>query len=683
MRNAALLLVAVIFAVPFSAFAQGTNPPALVPAECPKGASTGNPTETKLFVDGVTTDVPIKDFMARKLYCPNACYSVRVTIARATSGDKEAMQFKVVGTNDCKDATKLPKDQTPPRGCEKGQTQPTVIVDVPKISFSLPIIGETVLLAGQTVGPKSRCSAVDILKTVNNVFDKLGTRSPGTIKTAQADIDALKQTPNTATPLPNSAPEQTAPDPTVAAQPAPDKPTPSTADTLAQTLQTKFGVPEEQAKALVASDADKIQAMIDKTNANDTAGAQAIAKTLNLNDDVMKNIAQMQPAQQTPEERPAETPAATDKPNQNTFPQTAQSNPGLPTQCGTDGLAGNIMYAESRCAQINSNPLSSVQGPYHFLCGTWTAYANSTGNSAVSDCSNRNDPAISTMVMNAKMDQFASQYGSQCSQAGLSITSCQYAIHVFGETGFKGLYNSYLNNPNDSAFSVCGSAVSNAACSNNSSIFRNGGTVAGIFGELDKRLGGNGTVIPNINQNASPFTGFTSGTGFNTSNGSPFGGVNPFFGGTGTSAFTGGTTPSGNGASYGYRPSTGSYQSPLSSFFSNLFGSGTQAPVQTPAQQVPYQTPQNNQQAVVSIIAQPQNAFVGNFIVVSWSSVGMRSATPCTTYVVTNSGTSTVATTNEGSKIITAGAKGLMRFTISCTTLAGQTVTQATAVAVQ
>ncbi|MBP9757718.1 MAG: hypothetical protein KBD06_03905, partial [Candidatus Pacebacteria bacterium] len=437
MRIGALIIASVLLVVPSFAFAQGTNPPALFPALCPQGGSTGDPTETKVFVDGVTTDVPIRDFLARKMYCPNACFDIRVTIARTQVNGKEAMQFKVAGTSQCGDKTKAPKDQAPPRGCAAGQTQPKVTVDVPKIAYSIPLLGEQILLAGQTVGPKSRCNAADILKTVNTVFDKLDTRSPGTIKTAQADIDALTSTPNTATPVPDE--EKPLPgQPTTVNNPGVAEPAkvPTNDEALTQMLRERYGVPEDQAKALVENEPDKVKEMIQKSLTNDTAGAQAIAKELKLNDDVLTKIAQMTPAEQMTPEKAAEIAHIPDGGNTNTFDPNIKTG-GIATQCGTDGLVGNIMYAESRCGRINSNPLSSVQGPYHFLCGTWTAYANSTGNGQYANCAYRNDPAISTQVMNAKMTQFGDQYGAQCTQSGLSLTSCQYAIHVFGETGFK------------------------------------------------------------------------------------------------------------------------------------------------------------------------------------------------------------------------------------------------------
>lgn len=684
MRRFTPLFVCALLLVPASISALVARPvasvpvsvPALFPASCPQGASTGDPTETKVFVDGVTTPEPVKDFMARKVMCPSACYNVRVSISRTQVNGKEGMQFKVTGTSACGDATKLPKDQTPPRGCQVGQTQPTITVDVPKISYSIPLFGEQILLAGQTVGPKSRCNATGVLSTVNAVFTKLDSRDPGTIKTAQADIDAIKNTPNTATPLPNTEEKPLPSQPTpVDGGVAPGPNVPTDEQALAKLLTDKYKVPEEQAKTLVETQPDKVKEMIQKSITNDTAGAQELAKQLNLNEDTMKSIAQMTPPEQLTPEQAAELAKRQDAPNTNTFDPNAKTG-GIATQCGTEGLAGNIMFAESKCGRINSNPLSSVQGPYHFLCSTWQGYANSTGNGQYANCAYRNDPVISTQVMNAKMEQFGNQYGARCADAGLTLSSCQYGIHVLGETGFKNTLNAYLNNPSAPASSLRGTALGYDAYDNNESLFRKGGTVAGVFGEFDRRLGGNSTQIGGIQQVQSPITGFFGGGGSVTNSGSPFGGAGLFNLGNYSSSVTGYSTPT------GYSTGTGGS---LGSFFTGLFSGMTSVSQNTtPVTQNQVQYPvQGQPQAVVSIIAQPQAAYVGTHVVVSWSSVGMRADRPCVTQMISKTATSTIANQNEGSTVVTATEKGLIRFAISCNAQSGQTVMQTTTLTVR
>jgi len=155
--------------------------------------------------------------------------------------------------------------------------------------------------------------------------------------------------------------------------------------------------------------------------------------------------------------------------------------------CGIPTLAGNFMRAESNCGEQNSNPLSSVQGPLHYLCSTWQSYVQMTG-VGNSDCRYRNDPVMSTQVTNAANTLFTQRYGSSCTGAGLTLSSCLYSIHVFGEGGFKKMFTAYRMDPGASA-SILRGALGSAAYDNNKSIFTNGGTVAGTFAELDRRLG--------------------------------------------------------------------------------------------------------------------------------------------------------------------------------------------------
>lgn len=675
MRIRALFLLALLLLAP--TISSALVRPALSKTRCPAGASSEAPALSSKLLTEKTPQADAEKFLNTAIYCPNACYNLKATLTLTYSG----IQVDVAATDVCKYKDKLPNDpaQGTKRGCLKGEQEPSISLttkDVYSRVYGFSIKDQTI--------NKSRCDENALYTSVGKFFDGLQQVQTNAAAGQSQMQTALNELQSNTDPRPDgqetvgATSPASVPDPDVA-KPAP---VPTTDEALSQFLTDKYGVPADQAKSLVETDADKVKSMIEKSNTNDIAGAQAIAKELKLNDDVMTKIAEMTPPKQM---TPDEANAIYDQQHagrQNTFEQPAQTTTGLSSQCGVDGLAGNIMRAESSCGRINSNPLSSVQGPYHFLCDTWTAYAQSTGNGQYSNCAYRNDSRISTQVMNAKMDQFAQTYGTQCTQAGLSLSSCQYAIHVFGEGGYRQMFNAYQTRPNDSAFSLCGSALGNSACSNNSSIFRNGGTIAGVFGELDRRLGGNGTVIPTIASNASPFTGFTTSDGVYTTTGSPFGGVNPFYG-----SVTGYSTPTGYSTSYGYQPSvsqsTGGWSSFLSGLFGGYFNSAAQPTQNRPIQQVAYPSQTAAQQAVISIIAQPQNAYVGNKIVVSWSSVGVQTTNQCTTVVVTNSGTSTLATANEGSKIITAEAKGLMRFTITCTTLAGAVITQATNVAVQ
>jgi hypothetical protein len=584
----------------------------------------------------------------------------------------DGVQVEVTATDKCKYNDKLPNDpaQVPKRGCLKGETEPVIKIATKEVysryyGFQVP---------DQNVS-KSRCDENALYSAVGKFFNGLkqatessATEGQKTMETALSDLQTQTDPrPNAEKPLTNPTPVGTG----VAEEPK----APTNDEALQQMLRERYGVPADQAKELVETNPDKVKEMVQKSLSNDVAGATEIAKQLKLNDDVIKNIAQMTPPEQISTDKANEIyRQQQEQRNENTFDPNKVQSGGLAIQCGTDGLAGNIMFAESKCGKINSNPLSSVQGPYHFLCGTWSAYANSTGNSEYANCAYRNDPTISTQVMNAKMDQFASQYGSQCTQAGLSLTSCQYAIHVFGETGYKRVFNAYLSDPNNSAYSLCGAALTMDACTNNVSVFRNGGTVAGVFGELDRRLGGNTTQIGSVSQVSSPLTGFVSGNGAQTYGGSPLSGAGFFDYGNSYSYTTGYSTPTGYSTN-----SSGSGTSFVSGLFSGLFGSANPTTNQT---QVQYGS-QGSAQAVASLIAQPQTTYVGSNIVVSWSSVGMRTDRPCITRMVQGAASSTIGMSNEGSVVITASKKGVMKFAITCASLSGQGIVQTASVSVQ
>jgi hypothetical protein len=81
-------------------------------------------------------------------------------------------------------------------------------------------------------------------------------------------------------------------------------------------------------------------------------------------------------------------------------------------------------------------------------------------------------------------------------------------------------------------------------------------------------------------------------------------------------------------------------------------------------------------QSAALIIAQPSIVALGNPILVSWSSVGMTTQPPCQV----SQGSSVIAQGNASSTLVqTRGlSAGTLTFTLSCTTLGGQVVTQST-----
>lgn len=391
----------------------------------------------------------------------------------------------------------------------------------------------------------------------------------------------------------------------------------------------KYGVPQGAAQeiarvnpqgaqnlldALASKDPDSIRKAADELNNPLVLSRESMAE-LRANLRALGNSGSL-----TPEEGPAPEGAETggssgsggERPS-NTFGRKAgvgaeTSRASSVGACGVDSLEGNFMKAESRCGYVSSNPRSSVRGPYHFLCPTWRAYADASGYSEYSDCSYRDDPHVSTQVMKAMNENFRQKYGDQCSSAGLSVSSCLYAIHVFGEGGFRKMLGAVSLDPNASAFSLCGSALSYSVCSNNRSIFSKGGTVAGMFGELDRRL----------------------------------------FGGPSINTYFGPTYQGGSPLSFAYGSANGYRSYPIGMTFSPLsgpqFGSLSRAVFspyygfgqyigsqlsQTPPQiQVPDRT-QAPLPAVASLVAQSADVRAGDFVVITWTSLGMIDSNPC------------------------------------------------------
>ncbi|RJR14453.1 hypothetical protein C4585_00145 [Candidatus Parcubacteria bacterium] len=376
---------------------------------------------------------------------------------------------------------------------------------------------------------------------------------------------------------------------------------------------------------------------------------------------------------------------------------------GIPMQCGVPGLAGNIMRVESNCGRINSNPLSSVQGPYHFLCATWQSYTRVTGYGQYADCRYRNDPQISTQVMNARLAQYEQSYGGACRSSGLTISSCLYAIHVFGEGGFQGLLQAHRSG---SGASVCGWVLSSSACRNNSSIFRGGANATNVFAELDRRLG-NQSVISNVATGSfSPLGNFTQGGGFRSTSAmgaSPFGNVSPFGANSYQSGFN---TVAPVGAPGGGVAPGGGQQGGTTQFQQTQGGSGTRTNNGTnndtkntskdttksgtstksildrarsaldslldavnPDENESTET-KNPVDPVSTIFAQPQTITRGDSLLVSWSSLGMSTDIPCRVLVTSGTVTSLLAEGNDGSETIgTDGSQpqGEWKFILRCT----------------
>ncbi len=627
-------------------YAEALVRPPLSVKKCPAGGSSEAPPRSHMELTKDTVESDAEKFLNTAMYCPNACYNLRASLTLGYSG----ITVEVLANDACKYRDKLPNDpaQGTRRGCLKGETEPTASLstkDVYSKVIGFQIIDQTIT--------KSRCDENALYASMGKFLDGLKqvqTNPAAGQSQMQAALNDLKAASD---PRPDNAPAEipkpasiTIPDENVAKPPA----VPTDSQTLEQVLRDTYGVPAGQAKSLVETDSEKIKAMIEKSITNDTAGAQAIARQLNLNDDVIKNIANIEPQKRMTAEEAKQIADAQQQERQSQILQNDTSTfaEKTPMEKAKQAIA-NIESSGGRYDMLGPVTRNGdrAYGKYQVMgnnVGPWTEQALGV---RMSPEQFRADPQAQERVFEHRFQMYADKYGGYENAAKV----------WFGGPG--GLANQYRTD-------MLGTSVTR-------------------YGERFTQYYESGQILSGgryaSGGSSSPFSGITGGNyptgvsyptgGTNMNEGSAFGAANLFNFDDSTGSMRQGSGTTGTNS--------------LSSFLSGII-SGVSNKPQTQSQnvtvrQIPYQSQQ--QQAVVSIIAQPQQAFVGNSIVISWSSVGMRNDVPCRTQLVAPVGTTTVAVSNEGSKIITAPEKGIMRFTISCTTLNGTAVTQATNVAVQ
>lgn len=480
----------------------------------------------------------------------------------------------------------------------------------------------------------------------------------------------------------------------------------------AQQVMQAFGIPEEQAKEIVANKPTEAKELLNAFASGDkeTIKTAAEGAGVTLNESTLNNIASLSPEDRANrfeqlyrEEdlkniRDLYAAESTFGNAQNSATNGPGSTTGLPTQCGLPGIGGNIIRAESTCGRINYNPLSSVRGPGHFLCPTWNTYVSQVGRGDLScSCASRGyngncaavmDAQTVAGVLNEHSAAYQQKYGAQCAAAGLSWNSCYYAIHVWGEGGFRGALSLAQSNPGASAFALCNGPLSAAACNNNRSILSKGGSVVGMFGELERRLGGNGNVISTFAQGPSSPFDFSGSARSYTYGGSPFAQVNPVgysmgYGGGSPTGFGGSGAPVGS-APVGTPTTIGTPSGGATGVGSSLGGtSGGSGAGLVPSGTVTQPTTPPRPKGVAMIIAQPNAVLRGAPIVVAWSSAGVRTDQPCQIFA----GDSFLAQGNEGTRKFETknmAASTTVRFSITCADLStGIEIRQATTATVR
>lgn len=536
-------------------------------------------------------------------------------------------------------------------GCQSGQRQPMIVFDIPKeiSGCKSDRVRITKCAADLEEAYKDACKSGVNLTSV-------GASDPRSIVIAEAGV----------------------------ARSMPSLQLANGSDTLLKAF-TATGVSEEQARDIIQRDPKGASEYISALANNDLAKAKTIASRLEINPDLVteQQVSVVREQQKslggsTYWQNPAYTSGSVSFSGGGGAFQTST---GLPTQCGMPGIAGNFMLAESGCNRAPTNAINPyVGGAHHYLCSTWQGDVAATGLRQYGDCNKRFDPVISSQVVNARYALHEQTYGGQCQSAGVSVSSCMYAIHVFGEGGFRNMLAAQQRNPGASAASLCGSAVSAAACSGNQAIFTNGGTVQGVFGELDRRLSGGAVVntyargtgmsVP-TGQSYSPFGGFTGqGQALVYNSQSPFSQVNvagdlmqPLMGGLGLGQLFNNRPPQYQQPPYQQPP----YQQPVQQPVQRP----TQQPVQQPVVQptpAPTSTPPvdpNPPKAVATVIIQPKAVAIGQSFTVSWTSVGTKK--DC---VLSADGKS-VAGDESGTRRVTMQIAATVKYSLACTALAG------------
>ncbi len=547
-------------------------------------------------------------------------------------------------------------------GCAKGQKQPTVAITIPRDISGCQT--DTVVV--------SKC-ATDLEKAY-----EAGCKRGMNVSTVRTDTDANISIATAGTP-----------------RNTPSLGLSTESGTLIKAL-TDTGVPPEKAQELAVSNRKGAFEYIEAMASNNTEKAKAAAEAIGINPDLATDQRALEAAKQAQKalaDNPLESSPFYRSGATSFSDPDARSVGNLPRQCGQDGIAGNMMLAESGCNRAPTNAINPyVGGAHHYLCETWQADVAATGLSQYRDCTYRFDVEASSQVVNARYAQHAATYGDRCTSAGVSVTSCMYAIHVFGEGGFRNILAAQQQNPNAPASVLCGSAVSNGACSGNAGIFTNGGTVQGVFGELDRRLTG-GSVVTSYSTNtgvSSPFSvGASVGDGrastYNT--GSPMAQAS-IFGNLNNGNVMGGF----NGLNLGqlFQPQQqqqspyqqqypyqappiqqqASQQLPIRVMSPSPIVVPTTNPTTTPvtATTTTATTSVPSVQPLANLSIQPKLVAIGDPFVVSWTSAGMKSDFPC---ILSQSGKE-IARGASGARQITVPFATSSEYLLTCVSAGGQ-----------
>lgn len=654
MRAAVFLIgMLTVCAMPAFVGASALRPP-MDAKKCPQGSSTerGAAPMTKHLEKGVDPN-EVEKFLNTNIYCPNACYDLRVLLTLTYTG----LQVDISAVHVCKDRNKAPNDpaQGQKRGCAAGETQPRITISTKDVYSK--VIGFN--LRDQTV-TKSRCDTKAIESATKNFLGGLQTVEDdpkGGESRMQSALDSLRARPDN---VPVAAP-----DPNQQAE-----------------ILKGFGLTDEQAKEAIANKPEAVKALMACAEGGTCSSEQlqTAAKDVGvaLNTDTKDYIERMKAEwdQKNPEGGTVETPNA---------PQSTgfETNNSKPLPGGRYGQMFNDLEKKynlpegylAGLAKVESagNPhvcarTSSACGLFQHINSTWRNDSALTFGQPLSP-SQRFDPELSAEVTAATAARYQERYGTLMAQSGMQPSTALYSLHNLGESGGQRFMSAYAQNPNLPVSAV----LRPIEITNNPSLYGNGNiTLAQAEQNMLAKMSGSTNFVRTYT--GSPVGGYNGSYANQDSYrqfGSPFSYVNPVYSYPQMAAQPisigspiGGTTiPSSGGSSGGQ---TGTIQPGQTG---SLIPGLTQ-PVQT----LP--------KAVATLIAQPKNPIKGDPITVSWASVGMRTDTPCQVsaggsfFAQGNSGTRTFQT-----KSLTASTT--VTFALKCTGLSGQLVEQQTSVLVR
>jgi hypothetical protein len=653
MRKAAVfILCAYVFTLPNLSEASALRPP-MDQSKCPSGSSTEVGSDKSIVLTGDTKQSEAEKFLNASIYCPNACYNLRATLVLTYTN----MQVGISAKNVCASASKAPNDptQSPPRGCGAGEQKPQITIttkDVYSNAYGFHVPDQSVT--------RSRCDSNAINSSITDFFSGL-SQAKTNPEFAQSQMIGALNNFGSEQAIEFSAKSQ----PDVTATPLPAGGTDAGASAA---LLQAFGLSPEQAKTAAANNPDQVNTLLqcmakqdgcDSATFTQTTAALGITVDKSYAEQVMANPDQYinahDPNSPIVTTQPGSSPTFGDQSGQNSLAQT------LAPMCDQLGGCGGV------CAWSNGLTCRT-NNPGAIVCSSVASRFGAVG------CDANNNTAIfptaeaGVAAQAALLTQSSRYFGSGSNTIlgafcnGYSTSNCsQYAAFISNQTGIPMTQTIDPNNSQQIA------AIMMA-----SSRFENGRGVIYTPDQLQTGLlaaYGQGTLPAGT-------PGYTPSVVYGTSGGYRYTSPYDFWYQDNAAPSVAGTygSPLGNAMPMGYSMPP-SYQ-----VASRVPQTSTTQPVSqtTPVvQQVPMPAPLPA--PVATIIVQPTLAIRGATLIVSWSSLGVRTDIPCQ---VSMSST-TIAQANAGSKRIQANIPGIVQFVLSCMSPSGTAIQQSASATVQ